>query len=120
MVGDQVISNVAVPLSLMRSSTAFRGVVMDDCLFGDLQVRNGQIVGMSPPAANAAVSGVVLPRLTEPHVHLDKCFTISRMTSAVNRFAAALTAQSEDKVNWTHGDAAHQAPFTWEAIGEIG
>ena len=22
-------------------------------------------------------------------------------------------------VDWTHGDAAHQAPFTWDAIGEI-
>lgn len=149
MVGDQVISNVAVPLSLMRRPSAFQGVVMDDCLFGDLQVRNGQIVGMSPPAADAAVSGVVLPRLTEPHVHLDKCFTNSRMTSAVDSFTAALAAQSEDKVNWTatdvqaraekavkelvkngcgvarthvdwtHGNAAHQAPFAWDAIGEI-
>ena len=39
MVSDQVISNVAVPLSLMRTTSAFQGVVMDDCLFGDLQVR---------------------------------------------------------------------------------
>ena len=149
MVGNQIISNVAVPLSLMRAPTSFQGVVMDDYLFGDLRVRNGQIVGMSRPKANAAVSGVVMPRLTEPHVHLDKCFTISRMTSAVDSFVAALTAQSEDKVNWTptdvqartvkavkelmkngcgvarthvdwtHGDAAHLAPFTWDAIGEI-
>ena len=67
----------------------------------------------------------------------------------MDSFAAALTAQSEDKVNWTplpvqaraekavkelmkngcgvarthvdwtHGDAAHQAPFTWDAIGEM-
>ena len=149
MVGNQIISNVAVPLSLMRAPTSFQGGVMDDCLFGDLRVRNGQIVGMSRPKANAAVSGVVMPRLTEPHVHLDKCFTISRMTSAVDSFVAALTAQSEDKVNWTptdvqartvkavkelmkngcgvarthvdwtHGDAAHLPPFTWDAIGEI-
>ena len=149
MVSDQVISNVMVPLSLMHRPSACQGVVRDDCLFGDLQVRNGQIVGMSPSAANATVSGVVMPRLTEPHVHLDKCLTISRMTSAVDSFAAALTAQSEEKVkwtptdvqmraetalkelvkngcgvarthvDWTHGEAAHQAPFTWDAIAEI-
>ena len=149
MVEDQVVSNVAVPLSLIRAPSAFQGVVMDDCVFGDLHIRNGQIAGMSRPTANSTVSGIVTPRLTEPHVHLDKCFTISRITSAVDSFAAALTAQSEDKVNWTpsdvqmraekamqelvlngcgfarthvdwtHGDAAHQAPFTWDAIVEI-
>ena len=55
MVSDQAISNVAVPLSLMRRSSSFQGVEMDDCLFGDLQVRNGQIVGMSRLKANACL-----------------------------------------------------------------
>ena len=149
MVEYQVVSNVAVPLSLIRAPSAFQGVVMDDCVFGDLHIRNGRIAGMSRPTANSTMSGIVIPRLTEPHVHLDKCFTISRITSAVDSFAAALTAQKNDKVNWTrsdiqmraekamqelvtngcgvarthvdwtHGDAAYQAPFTWDTIGEI-
>ena len=149
MLENQVVSNVAVPLSLIRTPSAFQGVMMDDCMFGNLHIRNGRISGMSRPTANATVSGIVIPRLTESHLHLDKCFTISRVTSKVDSFAAALAAQWNDKVNWTtsdvqiradkavqelvlngcgvarthvdwtHGDAAEQAPFTWAVINEI-
>ncbi|MBD3665345.1 amidohydrolase family protein [Sulfitobacter sp. TSTF-M16] len=61
----------------------------------------------SGPTKGAA--RLVLPRLTEPHVHLDKCHTVDRLGPVGGNLHDAITAQFEDKQRWTTDDLHHRA-----------
>ena len=52
---------------------------------------------------------MVLPRLTECHVHLDKCHSISRMDGVGGDLRAAIDAQAADRRGWTAADIRTRA-----------
>lgn len=103
------VENVLVPSSMIANAQKFGGVPLADCLHGDLVIRNGHTVALQPCARQAQVSGLVMPRLTECHVHLDKCHTISRMDRVGGDLSAAIEAQYRDRVLWTEDDLRHRA-----------
>jgi cytosine deaminase len=106
---DTVLRDVKVPLSLLARPESFGGRRDQDCLRGDLLIRGGKAVGMEAGAAPEAPPRMVLPRLTECHVHLDKCHTISRMEGVGGDLRAAIDAQAADRLNWTAEDIRKRA-----------
>ena len=106
---DAIISDVLVPVSLLAEADGFSGRREGECLRGDLVIRDGRAVGMQTGASGTAPRGMVLPGLTECHVHLDKCHTISRMHGVGGDLRAAIDAQSTDRQNWTQEDLMARA-----------
>ena len=106
---DAVLRNVKIPLSLLVRPDRFGGQRDQDCLSGDLVIRGGKAVGMTPGTAAEAPARLVLPRLTECHVHLDKCHTISRMEGVGGDLRAAIEAQAADRQHWTAEDIRARA-----------
>ncbi|MEM9642805.1 MAG: amidohydrolase family protein [Pseudomonadota bacterium] len=96
------IAGVAVPSTLLTRPEAFGGRPVGDCRVGTLLVSGGQVMGMraDPDAARM----MVLPRLAEAHVHLDKCHTIDRLSDVGGDLAAAAEAQKADRALWTRED----------------
>ncbi|MEX0302048.1 MAG: amidohydrolase family protein, partial [Leisingera sp.] len=109
LAADSVLRNVKVPLSLLARPDSFGGRRDQDCLFGDLVFRGGKAVGMTSGTAPEASVRMVLPRLTECHVHLDKCHTISRMEGVGGDLRAAIEAQAADRRHWTAEDIRTRA-----------
>ena len=103
----QVLPGVLVPLSLIGRPDRMAGQRIGDCIHGDLVFEDGWVTGMEPPSADAR--GLVLPRLTETHVHLDKCHTIDRLGAVGGDLAAAIARQWADKANWTEADIRERA-----------
>ncbi|WP_247744286.1 amidohydrolase family protein [Ruegeria sp. R14_0] len=103
------VDNVLVPSSMIANAQEFGGVAVSDCVHGDLVIRNGHAAALQPCARQGKVSGLVIPRLTECHVHLDKCHTISRMDRVGGDLSAAIEAQYRDRVLWTKDDLRHRA-----------
>lgn len=99
------IPGVLVPRSLLSAPERFGGIPAGDCLAGDLIVTGGHAVALEP--SDTPASRLVLPRLTEPHVHLDKCHSIDRMQGVGGDLQAAIAAQRADKATWTE-DNIHQ------------
>ena len=62
------------------------GVVVDDHARSDLGGR------------------VVLARLAEPHCHLDKCHTVSRLGPVGGDLHRAMEDQRSDRARWTRDD----------------
>jgi len=88
---------------------------------------------------------IVLPRLAEPHVHLDKCHTISRLHDVGGDLLHAIGSQARDHANWSAADIRERAsrgleelvasgcrivrthvdwsqtepPLAWQIIGEL-
>lgn len=106
---DAVLRNVKVPRLLLAQPDSFGGQRDQDCLSGDLVIREGKAVGMTASAAAEAPARLVLPRLTECHVHLDKCHTISRMEGVGGDLRAAIEAQAADRQHWTVEDIRARA-----------
>lgn len=44
---------------------------------------------------------ILLPPLVEPHLHLDKAFTLPRLPDVGGDLMAAIHAQQADKANWS-------------------
>ncbi|MEY8842484.1 amidohydrolase, partial [Cribrihabitans sp. XS_ASV171] len=86
-----LVPGVLVPRSLVADAAGFGGLPMADCVAGDLVVMEGRAVGLRP--SQAAPERLVLPRLTEVHVHLDKCHSIDRMQGVGGDLHAAIAAQ---------------------------
>ena len=103
-----VIADIAVPRSLLADPDRFGGVPRGDCLVGDLVLQDGRAAGLVARGGDGPVR-LVLPRLTECHVHLDKCHTVHRLPSVGGDLRAAIEAQSADKRNWTADDIAARA-----------
>ncbi len=104
-----IIENVLVPSSMIAKPEEFGGVQVADCMRGDLIIRKGHAVALHPSARQTEASGLVMPRLTECHVHLDKCHTISRMDRVGGDLSAAIDAQRRDRIHWTADDLRQRA-----------
>ena len=112
---DQTLSNVLVPSSLIKDSKQFGGAAVRDCLSGDLILRNGRAHSLRR-SSHGETGQLVLPKLTECHVHLDKCHTISRMDAVGGDLRAAIDKQEADKQNWTAEDLRNRAS---RGLGEL-
>ncbi|MCY4181256.1 MAG: amidohydrolase family protein [Litoreibacter sp.] len=96
------IAQVAVPESMLADPDRFGGRRDGGCRIGTLHLREGRVAGMSASAELAKC--MVLPKLTEPHVHLDKCHTIERLGPIGGDLSAAVAAQMKDKARWSAED----------------
>lgn len=105
---DGVIENVTLPRALIRGSAGFGDGGTGECVSGDLIVKDGAVRALQP-SANITPQRLVLPYLTEPHVHLDKCHTVDRLPAVGGDLHAAIAAQYEDKQNWTDDDVRARA-----------
>ena len=100
-------ADVLVPTSLVTSASKFGGVPECDCLRGTPVIRGGVLVGLDRPSGGAA--RIVLPKLVEPHCHLDKCHTINRLGQVGGDLHHAIAGQYADKVHWTADDIRTRA-----------
>lgn len=105
---DQIVPNVLVPVSLISQPDQFGGSAVQDCFEGDLIIRSGKVHGMAA-SGQSGPARLILPRLTECHVHLDKCHTITRMEAVGGDLRAAIDKQEADKQNWTVEDLRQRA-----------
>ncbi|WP_299295912.1 amidohydrolase family protein [uncultured Tateyamaria sp.] len=99
--------NVLVPRKLIDDPGAFGGAPWDDCLHGAPVIKDGRLIALTP--STGAPQRMVLPRLVEPHCHLDKCHTIHRLGQVGGNLRHAITRQFEDKVHWTEEDLRARA-----------
>ncbi len=106
---DLVLPNARVPVSMIARLDKFGGTRDQDCVHGDLLIRNGRAERLVPAGPTGGSPWVVLPKLTECHVHLDKCYTISRMSGVGGGLQAAMAAQAADRVHWTQSDIRSRA-----------
>lgn len=107
MSDQQTLNGVAVPASLLAAPDQFGGTAHGGMRQGDLILRDGRVVGMQP--SDGPVTRLILPRLTEPHVHLDKCHSIDRIPDVGGDLAAAIDAQARDRMHWTDDDLRARA-----------
>jgi len=138
-----------VPAALLAAPERFGGVAQGELLCGTLIVEGGRAVGLDPATGAASPERIVLPRLTEAHVHLDKCHSVDRCDDVGGDLAAAGRAQSLDRrlwtredltrrarrglselaaagcgavrshVDWTSGPDASEVPLAWEVLGAL-
>ncbi|WP_376870665.1 amidohydrolase family protein [Albirhodobacter sp. R86504] len=72
-----------------------------------LRVANGLITEMTPVIGPA--TAVAMPLPVDPHLHLDKTFTISRCGDIEPGLFGAIDANRADAVNWTEADVHARA-----------
>jgi cytosine deaminase len=109
-----LIRNIAIPRSLLANPDRFGGKADADLQRGDLLVLGDQVIGFTqtPPEGARVINGagrLVLPPLVEPHLHLDKAFTLPRMAAVGGDLMAAIHAQEADKAQWTDADLRARA-----------
>lgn len=100
--------NIAVPRILLRAPDRFGGQQRGDCQVGTPVVRDGRLSGLEAPQGETPVQ-MVIPALTDPHCHLDKCHTIGRLGPVAGNLHTAIAAQLGDKVHWTRQDIRARA-----------
>jgi cytosine deaminase len=101
-----VLRDVVVPRALLAAPDRFRAGAEGRLWRGDLVVSDA---GVAPANASdlPAVAGggrLLLPALTEPHVHLDKAYTARRIGETGGDLQAAIAAEEADKAHWTDAD----------------
>ena len=106
---DLVLPNARIPVSMIARLDKFGGTRDQDCVHGDLLIRNGRADRLVPADPPGGAPRVVMPKLTECHVHLDKSHTISRMSGVRGGLQAAIAAQAADRVHWTQSDIRSRA-----------
>ena len=109
---------VMVPVSLLMDPDGFGGQVLGDCLAGDLVIRDGRAAGLE--VGGTQPTRLVLPRFTEPHVHLDKCHTIDRMQGVGGGLNEAIKAQARDRATWTEADIRVRAQRGLQELVDAG
>lgn len=108
-----------------------------------LDLSGGLIKAITPVPGPARA--VILPLPVDPHVHLDKAFTIQRCRAAKPGLLGAIEAMAKDMQNWTAEDLRRRAgralaeahasgiaalrshvdwerptpPLAWEILGEL-
>lgn len=100
---------VGVPVSMLARPDGFGGTARDDLRCGTLVVRDGRAERLEPDPAATAPERIVLPRLAEAHVHLDKCHSVDRCRDVGGDLSAAAAAQAQDKAHWTVADLRARA-----------
>ena len=111
--------NCRIPASVVSDPVRFGGRATDGYLSGDLILRDGIAVGMAD-AEHDAPPRLVLPALTEAHVHLDKCHTVDRLPDVGGDLRAAIEAQSRDKRHWDAEDLRQRARRGLEELRAAG
>ncbi|WP_436399216.1 amidohydrolase family protein [Roseobacter sp. S98] len=99
-----VLPGVSVPVSQLADPDRFGGTATGDLRCGTLCLAPDGTAHLEPSGSDSTNRYIVLPRLTEAHVHLDKCHSIGRLGDVGGDLAAALAAQRRDKRNWTADD----------------
>ena len=81
-------------------------MILDTVNLGGATVRltlsGGRIAAVEPMPGPATQTVIPLP--VEPHVHLDKAFTIARARTTAPGLFGAIEAMAADKANWTADD----------------
>lgn len=95
-------TDILVPTALVADPARFGGTTAGDCLRGAPVIRNNRLTRLAPPDGGTAQ--MLIPHLVEPHCHLDKCHTVSRLGQVGGDLRHAITRQTEDKANWTEDD----------------
>lgn len=108
-IGFHRVARVGVPESLLSAPERFGGLRRGDLRCGTLVLRDRHAEGLLPETGDTAPEWIVLPRLTEAHVHLDKCHSIDRCTDVGGDLEAAIVAQRRDKALWTAQDLDRRA-----------
>jgi len=117
---DMILPAVKVPLSLVAQPARFGGDREQDCLCGDLVIRDGHVLRLERARSRQDGGGIVLPRLTECHVHLDKCHTIARMEGVGGDLQSAIAAQARDRETWTREDIVARASRGMDELARAG
>ncbi|MFN3994492.1 MAG: amidohydrolase family protein [Tabrizicola flagellatus] len=109
---DHVLADVRVPVSLLAAPDRFGGRPEGGFYRGDLLIRQGRAAGMGDWPDLPRIEGrgrILLPVLTDPHVHLDKCHSAHRLPGIGGDLMAAIAAQGRDKARWTETDIRARA-----------
>ena len=65
----------------------------DGLVAAEVSWRDGRLESIGPlPEGSSAPERMVLPRLVEPHAHLDKAFTWAQASNRSGTYSGALTA----------------------------
>ena len=111
-----VLRDARVPRALVEKPADFGGRIERDCLRGDLLIEGGCVRRLLAPGvvvddhAESDLGGrVLLPRLVEPHCHLDKCHTVSRLGPVGGDLHRAMEDQRSDRARWTRDDLRERA-----------
>ncbi|WP_225612153.1 amidohydrolase family protein [Paracoccus sp. PAR01] len=73
----------------------------------DLSVADGRIAGLRPSERNGG--GLITPLFADPHVHLDKTYTLQRMPRRAGSLHDAIEMMAQDVPNWTPEDIRQRA-----------
>ena len=104
---DIQVEDVRLPRILLKDPD-FGGTRDGDYQRGTLIIRSGRVAGLKNGPFGKSPR-MVLPKLTEAHCHLDKCHTLHRIGDVGGDLLAAISAQAQDKQNWTEEDLAQRA-----------
>ena len=122
-----VLRDARVPRALVEEPAEFGGRIERDCLRGDLLIEDGcvrRLLASGVVADGHAESDlggrVLLPRLVEPHCHLDKCHTVSRLGSVGGGLHRAMEEQRSDRVRWTRDDLRERSGRGLEELRSSG
>ena len=107
VISDTVIQDVRIPRAVLANPD-FGGTRDGDCQRGTLVLRTGRVAALLPGEPTDAPR-ILLPKLTEPHCHLDKCHSLHRIADVGGDLMAAIAAQAADKENWTRDDLIARA-----------
>ncbi len=100
--------DILIPRSLLRAADSFGGERIGDLQRGQPVIHGDRLVGLRADAPSQQAK-MVVPALTDPHCHLDKCHTIGRLGAVAGDLHTAIAAQVRDKKHWTAEDVRTRA-----------
>lgn len=104
---DDILQGALIPIALGDDLDVGSAAQHADCWHGDLVLQDGRAARLDAPSAPP--SGIVLPKICDPHVHLDKCHSVDRIGDVGGDLRAAIQCQWQDKQNWTEADLRTRA-----------
>ena len=122
-----VLRDARVPRALVEAPAEYGGRIERDCLRGDLLIEDGCVRRLLAPGvvldghAESDLGGrVLVPRLVEPHCHLDKCHTVSRLGSVGGDLQRAMEDQRSDRARWMRDDLRERSGRGLEELRSSG
>lgn len=105
---SQAMEQIIIPRILLRDPDHFGGERAGDMQRGVPVIGGERLIGLrgGTPSGPARM---VIPALTDPHCHLDKCHTIARLGPVSGDLRTAIAAQVRDKAHWTPDDIRTRA-----------